>query len=71
MKSLGQDRAFLIAPATIAAVYCALFFYFVERASIRVPVYDLLDWLQFYGDRSQANDWFGYLWTPHNEHRIA
>jgi hypothetical protein len=71
MKSLDQDRAFAIALATIAAVYCALFLYFVERASIRVPVYDLLDWLQFYGNRLQANDWFGYLWTPHNEHRIA
>jgi hypothetical protein len=71
MKSLDRDRASVIALATIAAVYCALFLYFVERASIRVPVYDLLDWLQFYGDRLQANDWFGYLWTPHNEHRIA
>ncbi len=71
MKLLDQDRAFAIALAAIAAVYCALFLYFVERASIRVPVYDLLDWLQFYGNRLQANDWFGYLWTPHNEHRIA
>jgi hypothetical protein len=71
MKSPDGDRAFAIALATIAAVYCALFLYFVETASIRVPVCDLLDWLQFYGDRLQANDWFGYLWTPHNEHRIA
>jgi hypothetical protein len=27
--------------------------------------------LQFYADRSQAHDWLGYLWTPHNEHRIV
>ncbi len=55
----------------MAAVYFALFLYFVERASIRVPVYDLLDWLQFYGDRARADDWLGYLWTPINEHRIV
>lgn len=71
MNLLDQDRTIAIALAIIAALYCALFLYFVEKASIRVPVYDLLDMLQFYVDRSQANDWFGYLWTPHNEHRIV
>jgi hypothetical protein len=69
--NLASDRTIAIALAAIAAVYCALFLYFVERASIRVPVYDLLDMLQFYADRLQANDWVGYLWTPHNEHRIV
>src|SRR5579872_3411711 len=54
-----------------AAISCALFFYFIDRTSIRVPVYDLLDWLRFYDDRMRANDWLGYLWTPHNEHRIV
>jgi hypothetical protein len=45
------------------------FLYLVEKTSIRVPVVDLLDWLQFYGERSKDN-WLGYLWTPHNEHRM-
>jgi hypothetical protein len=43
----------------------------MEAASIRVPVYDLLDWLQFYGVHAQAGNWLAYLWTPHNEHRIV
>ena len=46
------------------------FLYFIDRTAIRVPVFDMLDWLQFYDDRLRANDWLGYLWTPHNGHRI-
>jgi hypothetical protein len=60
-----------ISTALIAALYCGLFFYFIEKASIRVPVYDLLDWLRFYSEQMQANDWLAYLWAPHNEHRIV
>jgi hypothetical protein len=63
--------AFPIGIACLAAAYCAAFAYFVESAPIRVPVYDLLDWLRFYGERLEAQDWLGYLWAPHNEHRIA
>jgi hypothetical protein len=57
--------------AFLAAAYGAAFVYFVECAPIRVPVYDLLDWLRFYGERMEARDWAGYLWTPHNEHHIV
>jgi hypothetical protein len=57
--------------ASLAAVYCAAFAYFVEQAPIRVAVYDLLDWLRFYSERIEAGDWLGYFWTPHNEHRIV
>ena len=71
MKSAYRDHAFVIALASIATANSVLFLYFVEKASIRVPVYDLLDWLQFYDDRMQTNDWFGYLWSPHNEHRLV
>jgi len=59
---------FLVAAAAIS---CGLFFYFVGKTAIRVPVYDMLDWLQFYDDRVRANDWLWYLWAPHNEHRIV
>jgi hypothetical protein len=65
------DRPFAVLLAVAAAANIVVFFYFAERTSVRVPVYDLLDWLQFYGERSQAKDWLGYLWTPHNEHRIV
>jgi hypothetical protein len=71
MKWYYQKHAFTIALAFIAAANGLLFLYVMEKASIRVPVYDLLDWLQFYGERFQAGDLFGYLWTPHNEHRIV
>jgi hypothetical protein len=54
-----------------AAISCVLFFYFADRSAIRVPAYDMLDWLQFYDDRVRANDWVGYLWTPANEHRLV
>jgi hypothetical protein len=55
----------------VAAATCfATFLYFIHRTAIRVPVYDMLDWLQFYDDRLRANDWLGYLWTPDNGHRI-
>jgi hypothetical protein len=54
----------------VAAATCfATFLYFIHRTAIRVPVYDMLDWLQFYDDRLRANDWLGYLWTPDNGHR--
>src|ERR1700758_4811234 len=66
-----SKTAFTIAVALIAAANSILFLYFVEKASIRVPVVDLLDWLQFYGERSKDGDWLGYLWTPHNEHRMV
>jgi len=71
VKTADRLDAFAIVLAGIAAVNCAIFPYFMEKASIRVPVDDLLDWLQFYGDRMAAGDWLGYLWTPHNEHRIV
>jgi hypothetical protein len=61
----------IVAIVFLAAAHCAAFAYFVERAPIRVPVYDLLDWLRFYSERMEARDWAGYLWTPHNEHRIV
>jgi hypothetical protein len=71
MKSAYQKSPFTIVLGLIAAANSIIFLYFVEKASIRVPVVDLLDWLQFYGERSKNGDWLGYLWTPHNEHRMV
>jgi hypothetical protein len=71
MKLAYQKHAFTIALALIAAANCILFLYFVEKASVRVPVLDLLDWLRFYGERSRDGDWLAYLWAPHNEHRMV
>jgi len=67
----GTERISLILIALVATAYCTAFVYFVESAAIRVPVYDLLEWLRFYGERMEAQDWVGYVFTPHNEHRIA
>jgi hypothetical protein len=64
-------RGFPVVLIGLAAINSVLFFYFAERASIRVPVYDLMVWLQFYGDHMHGHDWLSYLWTPHNEHRIV
>jgi hypothetical protein len=71
MKSAYQKSPFTIVLGLIAAANSIIFLYFVEKASIRVPVVDLLDWLQFYGERSKNGDWLGYLWTPHNEHHMV
>ena len=71
MNSTYQKHPFTIALGVIAAANSILFVYLVKKASIRVPVYDLLDWLQFYAERSKDGDWLGYLWTPHNEHRMV
>jgi hypothetical protein len=71
MNSAYQKHACTIALALIAAANSILFIYFVEKASIRVPVVDLLDWLQLYGERSSDGDWLGYLWTPDNGHRLV
>jgi len=71
MKTAYQKHAFTNALVLIAAANCILFLYFVEKASIRVPVLDLLNWLRFYGERSKDGDWLGYLWAPYNEHRMV
>lgn len=68
MKSV---RGFPVVLMGLAAINSLLFFYVADRASIRVPVYDLMDWLQFYGGHMHGHDWLAYLWTPHNEHRIV
>jgi hypothetical protein len=66
-----RSRVFCIVLVLLAAANCGIFLYFAEAASIRVPVYDLLTWLQFYGEQARTGHWLAYLWTPHNEHRIV
>jgi len=67
----NKERVVPIALAIITAAYCVLFFYFVVRAKIWIPVSDTIDWILSYGYRLQAGDWVGYLWAPFNEHRIV
>jgi hypothetical protein len=64
------DRLFLAALATIMIVYLAVCGYYLQATAIRVPVYDLLAWILHYADTWQHGDWWGYLWQPHNEHRL-
>ncbi len=70
-RSTGDERVLTLFWAGLAVLSCGWFFYFVERTAIRIPAYDMLDWLRFYNERMQAGDWIGYLWTPHNEHRLV
>jgi len=65
------DRLPLFLLAALTAVYLGLFGYFLPATVIRVPVYDLLGWIMHYADFWLRGDWWGYLWVPHNEHRIV
>ena len=69
--AIGVEGLFAAGLAVIAAANIVLFFYLVERTSVRVPVYDMTEWLRFYADHASTGDWWGYLWSPHNEHRIV
>jgi hypothetical protein len=68
----GSFCALIVATA---AVYIALFAYFVARTAVHAPVYDLLDWvvafIQHQHQHQHSGDWAGYLWMPHNEHRVV
>ena len=66
----GRDRLFLAILGLIAVAYLALFGYYLGATVIRVPVYDLLGFIQHYADFWLRGDWWGYLWIPHNEHRL-
>lgn len=63
-------RWFGIALGLLTIVYAALYCVFVYTALVRVPVWDLLDWVVFYLQSGRSGDWWHYLWQPHNEHRI-
>jgi len=61
---------FLAILGLIAVAYLVLFGYYLGATIIRVPVYDLLGFIQHYADFWLRGDWWGYLWIPHNEHRL-
>lgn len=65
------DRGFLASMGLLGIAYLALFGYFLGATIIRVPVYDLLGWIMHYADFWLRGDWWGYLWIPHNEHRLV
>src|SRR5262249_18708517 len=51
--------------------YLMLFGYYLGATIIRVPVYDLIGFIMHYADFWLRGDWWGYLWIPHNEHRLV
>jgi hypothetical protein len=67
----GTDRLFLAATGLVAVAYLALFGYYLGATIIRVPVYDLIGFIMHYADHWLRGDWWGYLWMPHNEHRVV
>lgn len=67
-RPLGLYRAAMM---LAAALFVLVFVYFFLTSLVRVPVYDMLDWVLHWGDLQRSGDWIAYLWTPHNEHRIV
>src|SRR5262249_23371357 len=65
------DRLFLAAMGLVAVAYLMLFGYYLGATIIRVPVYDLIGFIMHYADFWLRGDWWGYLWIPHNEHRLV
>jgi hypothetical protein len=71
MKYGRLDRLFLAGLAALIALYLAVFVYYVAATVIDVPVYDFLGWILHFDRYWLAGDWWQYLWTPHNEHRLV
>ena len=67
---IKQMQWFGIALGLLTIVYAALYCAFIYTTLVRVPVWDLLDWVVFYLQTGRTGDWWSYLWQPHNEHRI-
>jgi hypothetical protein len=65
------ERAFIAVLALITIVYLVLFGYYLGATGLRVPVVDVIYWVLHYIDHWMTGDWWGYLWTPHNEHRLV
>ncbi len=65
-----QTEWFRISLALATIVYAALYCVFVYTTLVRVPVWDLLDWVLFYLQTGRTGDWWSYLWLPIGEHRI-
>ena len=65
-----RDRVFFAALALITVAYLALFGYYLGATGLRVPVFDVIYWVLHYIDHWLTGDWWGYLWIPHNEHRL-
>ena len=70
LVELKQTQWFGIALGLLTIFYTALYCVFLYTTLVRVPVWDLLDWVVFYLQTGRTGDWWNYLWQPHNEHRI-
>jgi hypothetical protein len=70
LAELKQTQWFGIALGLLTIFYAALYCVFLYTTLVRVPVWDLLDWVVFYLQTGRTGDWWSYLWQPHNEHRI-
>lgn len=67
---MKKTQWFGIALGFLTTVYAILYCVFIYTTLVRVPVWDLLDWVVFYLETGRTGDWWSYLWQPHNEHRI-
>ena len=69
-SELKHTQWFCIALVLLTIFYAVLYCVFIYTTLVRVPVWDLLDWVVFYLQTGRTGDWWSYLWQPHNEHRI-
>ena len=67
---MKQTQWFCIALGLLTIFYAILYCVFLYTTLVRVPVWDLLDWVVLYLQTGRTGDWWSYLWQPHNEHRI-
>src|SRR5579862_7608536 len=65
------DGNVIIALALITILYLVLFGYFIGATALRVPVVDEIYWVLHYIDHWLTGDYWGYIWTDHNAHRIV
>ncbi len=64
------DRSVIATLSVITGLYLILFGYFIGATALRVPVVDEIFWVLHYIDHWLTGDYWGYLWTDHNGHRI-
>lgn len=69
--SRRSDRSVITALSVITGLYLILFGYSIGATALRVPVVDEIFWVLHYIDHWLTGDYWAYLWTDHNGHRIV
>jgi hypothetical protein len=65
------DRLAPVALIAITTVYVALFGYYLQATSIRLPFWDMFAFVQRYLRFREDGALWAYLWAPHVQHRLV